>query len=87
MAESGYPGFDVSTWYGLMGPAGLPREIVNRLNAEVNKALAASDVRERLSRLALEPGPMSAEQFTQFMRTDQAKWAKIIKEASITADP
>ena len=86
MAESGYPGFDVATWYGLMGPAGMPRDLVTRLNAEVNKALANSEVRERLGRLALEPALQTPEQFTAFMRNEQAKWAKIIKDAAITAD-
>ena len=86
MAESGYPGFDVPTWYGLMGPARLPKELVSKLNAEVNKALAANDVRERLGRLALDLTPQTPEQFTQFMRSEQTKWAKVIKDAAITAD-
>ena len=87
MAESGYPGFDISTWYGLMGPAGMPRDVVMRLNAEVNKALASDDVRERLGRLSLEPSPQTPEQFTAFVISQQAKFAKVIKDASITADP
>ena len=86
MAESGYPGFDVTTWYGLMGPAGMSRDLVLRLNAEVNKALASSDVRERLGRLGLESASLTPEQFTAFMRDEQVKFAKIIKAASITAE-
>ena len=84
MAESGYPGFDVSTWYGVMGPAGLPRSIITRLNTEVNKA--AVEARERLGRLALAPAPGTPEQFRDFMRSEQTRWAKVIRDASITAD-
>src|SRR5262249_59893855 len=66
--ESGYKGFDGVQWYGIVGPANLPPAIVKRLNDEINRLLATPDLRERLSGEALEPMPMSPEQFAQYMR-------------------
>jgi len=66
-----------------VGPANLPAPIVARLNTEVNKALADPDLRTRLSGEALEPMPMTPEQFGQYMRTDIAKWTKIAKDRNI----
>ena len=82
--QSGFPGFDVATWYGVMGPAGMPRSIVARLNADVNKS--AEEVRDRLARFALSPVPGTPEQFREFMRREQTRWAKVIRDAAITAD-
>ena len=87
LAESGYPGFDVTTWYGVMGPAGLPPAVVARLNDEINRALALPEVRERLARLSLAPASGSPQRFREFMRREQARWAKVIRDANITADP
>jgi len=81
--ELGYKGFDGVQWYGIVGPANLPAPIVARLNTEVNKALADPDLRTRLSGEALEPMPMTPEQFGQYMRTDIAKWTKIAKDRNI----
>ena len=81
--ELGYKGFDGVQWYGIVGPANLPAPIVTRLNTEVNKALADPDLRTRLSGEALEPMPMTPEQFGQYMRTDIAKWTKIAKDRNI----
>jgi tripartite-type tricarboxylate transporter receptor subunit TctC len=87
LAESGYPGFDVTTWYGVMGPAGTPRAVVERINAEINRVLGHPDVQERLARLALSPAPGTSQGFRDFMRREQTRWAKVIKDANITADP
>lgn len=84
MIEAGYPGFDVSTWYGVMGPANMSRALVTRLNAEVNKA--TQEARERLARVALTPAPGTPAEFRDFMRREQTRWAKVITEAKITAD-
>jgi len=86
LAESGFPGFDVSTWYGIMGPAGMPKELVTRINAEVNKILAMPDVQEQLKKSAVEPSPWTPAQFATFMLNDQVKWAKVIKDAKIPAE-
>ena len=81
--ESGYKGFDGVQWYGIVGPANLPAPIVKQLNEEINKLLASPDLRERLSSEALEPMPMSPEQFGQYMRDDIAKWSKLAKDRNI----
>ncbi len=64
----------------------MPKELVARINAEVNKVLALPDVQEQLRKSAVEPSPWTAAQFASFMRDDQAKWAKVIKDANIPAE-
>ena len=81
--ESGYPGFDGVQWYGIVGPANLPPAIVQRLNDEINKALASPELRERLSGEALEPMPMTPVEFGRYMQNDIAKWTKLAKERDI----
>ena len=82
MNESGLQGFELLGWIGLLGPAGTPREIVDRLNGEVNKMLAA-DIRQRLTELGLDAVGGTPEQFAGFIRQDIAKYAKIVKVAGI----
>jgi tripartite-type tricarboxylate transporter receptor subunit TctC len=81
--ESGYAGFDGVQWYGIVGPANLPPAIVKRLNEEINRLLEAPELRERLSGEALEPMPMSPEQFGQYIREDIAHWTKLARERHI----
>ena len=81
--ESGYSGFDGVQWYGIVGPANLPPAIVKRLNEEINRLLDTPELRERLSGEALEPMPMSPEQFAQYIREDIAHWTKLAKERHI----
>lgn len=81
--ELGYKGFDGVQWYGIVGPAGLPAPIVARLNDEINKALADPELRARLSGEALEPMPMSPDEFGRYMRDDIARWSKVAKERGI----
>jgi tripartite-type tricarboxylate transporter receptor subunit TctC len=81
--ELGYKGFDGLQWYGIVGPANMPAPIVKRLNEEIDKLLASPDLRERLSAEALEPMPMSPEQFGQYMRDDIARWSRVAKERNI----
>ena len=83
LAESGYPGIDVLSWYGILAPAGTPQEIVRRLNAEINRVLLAPEVRERLTALGAEPTGGSPEQFAQVIRVDTARWAKVVSDAGI----
>jgi tripartite-type tricarboxylate transporter receptor subunit TctC len=84
--ESGYKGFDGVQWYGIVGPAKLPPEITRKLNAEINKALAAPALRDRLSGEAIEPMPMTPEQFGAFMRADIARWTALARERHISLD-
>ena len=82
MDESGLKGFELLGWIGLFGPAGTPREIVERLNAEVNRMLAG-DIRARLTELGLDTVGGTPEQFASFVRQDIAKYAKIVRVAAI----
>jgi tripartite-type tricarboxylate transporter receptor subunit TctC len=84
--ESGYKGYDGVQWYGIVGPAKLPAEITRRLNAEINKALASPQLQQRLSGEALEPMPMTPEQFGQFIQADIARWSRLARERRISLD-
>ena len=86
MIEAGMPGFDLPTWYGVLAPAGTPRDAVAKMSAEVSRSLALPDVKDRLSREGAEPTPMTSEQFSQFIQSEVAKYAAIIKEAGVRAD-
>ncbi len=86
IAESGVPGYESVGWFGLVAPAGVPRDIITRLNAEVVRILQLPDVRERLLELGAEPAKTTPEQFTEFIRNDNAKWAKLIKEKGIVIE-
>lgn len=79
VAESGLKGFDISTWFGVFAPAGTPKPIVDRLNAEFTRALSAPDIRERLARMGAEASPMSPEDFAAFVRSEQAKYERVVK--------
>jgi len=81
--ELGFKGFDGVQWYGIVGPANLPSPIVTTLNAEINRTLADPSFSERLSAEALQPMPMTAAEFGQYMRDDIAKWTKVAKERNI----
>ena len=84
--ESGFKGFDAVQWYGIVGPARMPAEITRRLNAEINKALASQALRERLAGEAIEPMPMTPEQFGKFIQADIARWSKLARERNISLD-
>jgi tripartite-type tricarboxylate transporter receptor subunit TctC len=81
--ELGFAGFDGVQWYGIVGPANVPAPIVTRLNDEINRMLASADFRERLSSEALEPMPMTPDQFGIYIRDDVARWSKLAKERGI----
>jgi tripartite-type tricarboxylate transporter receptor subunit TctC len=82
-AESGYAGFDGVQWYGIVGPANMPAGIVKRLNEEINALLANPELAERLSAEALEPMPMTPDEFGRYIRDDIARWSKLAKERKI----
>jgi tripartite-type tricarboxylate transporter receptor subunit TctC len=79
IAESGYPEFDVTTWYGVVAPAGTPPEIVAKLNAEIDKALRSPDLKERFSGIGVDPMPMSPKAFAEVMQKDLQLWSRVIK--------
>ena len=84
--ESGFKGFDGVQWYGIVGPARLPAEITRRLNAEINKALASPALQERLASEAIDPMPMTPEQFGKFIQADIAHWSALARERRISLD-
>jgi tripartite-type tricarboxylate transporter receptor subunit TctC len=86
VSEAGFPGFEERSWVGYFVPAGTPAAIVDKLNAEINLALAQPDVVARLQSLGLEPRALSPKEFAAYVRAEVAKWAKIIKSIGITAN-
>jgi tripartite-type tricarboxylate transporter receptor subunit TctC len=81
--ELGYKGFDGVQWYGIVGPAKLPSDVVKKLNDAANQALANPEVRERFAGEALEAMPMTPAQFAAYIRTDIARWTKLARDRSI----
>ena len=86
LVESGYAGFDALQWYGVVGPAALPAAIVKHLNDTLVAVLAAPDLRERLSAEAVEPMPMTPEQFGQYIRAEIARWTQLARDRKIELD-
>ena len=86
MMESGLTGFSMTNWYGVMAPGKTPREIVTKLNAEINKIMLLPDQRSKLEEVGTQLDPMSPEQFAKFLETEIAKYAKLIKAANVTLD-
>jgi tripartite-type tricarboxylate transporter receptor subunit TctC len=86
LEELGFKGFTALQWYGVVGPAGMSSSIVQRLNETLKTALSAPDLREKMSIEAVEPMPMSPEQFAQYIKTDLARWTKLAKERNIELD-
>jgi tripartite-type tricarboxylate transporter receptor subunit TctC len=81
--ESGFDNFVVDIWYGILGPAGLPSNLVARLNTEINKALAAPEMKDRLIAAGIQPVGNTPEQFASFIKSETVRFAKVIKEAGI----
>ena len=86
MVEQGFPGFEATTWYGLVGPGKLPTAMAKRMNEDVNKVLAMPDVQERLDSFGAEDGGGSTEKFAEFIRSEMAQWAKVVKEGNVKVD-
>jgi tripartite-type tricarboxylate transporter receptor subunit TctC len=86
IAEAGGPAMNVASWYGLLAPAGTPREIILKLHAEVVKALAVPDLRERFVSTGIEPVGSTPDQFAAEIREDIARWAKVVRAANIRAE-
>ena len=84
--ESGYKGFDAVTWFGLLAPAGTPKEVVERLNAEFNKALKQPELAKRLGDEGADVAGGTPEQFAALIRDDIPRWGKVVKESGATVD-
>ncbi|MDB5809728.1 MAG: hypothetical protein JWN94_1850 [Betaproteobacteria bacterium] len=86
IAEAGVPGYDATTWTGIVAPAGVPKSIVRKLNAEINAALANPSLKEKLIGIGSEPVIGTPEQFGEFIRKENAKWADVIKRSGAKVD-
>ena len=85
-AEAGLPGFEVAATYGVLAPAGTPKAVIDRLNAEIGKILAMPDVKTKFEQQGVIPMHMSPEQTTQHIRGEVSKWSQVIKAANVKAD-
>jgi tripartite-type tricarboxylate transporter receptor subunit TctC len=86
MAESGFPGFEASVWYGFVAPAATPKAIVSKLHDEIQKALQTKDVRERMTAVGGEVMPGSADMFATLIRSERQRYDKLVREANIKPD-
>jgi tripartite-type tricarboxylate transporter receptor subunit TctC len=86
MVELGYPGFEATTWYGLVGPAKLPTAMAQRMNEDVNKVLAMPDVQASLDNYGAEDGGGTRERFAEFIKSEIAQWRKVVTEGNVKAD-
>ena len=85
VAEAGYPGCQIDNWYGLVAPAGTPRAVIDRLNREVTVVLLTQDVVTRIRELGHDTATSTPEQFGALIRSENAKWAKVVKEVGVSA--
>jgi tripartite-type tricarboxylate transporter receptor subunit TctC len=86
VAEAGLPNFEVTTWYGVLAPAGTPRPIINRLNAELVKIMQVPELKERLAAMATDPVTSTPEEFADLIKQEISRWAKVVREAGLKAD-
>ena len=85
-AEAGVPGYDAQSWFGLVAPAGTPREVVQRLHAEVTRVLAVAEVRARIQGIGMEPVGDTPEQFSAHIRSEIERWGRVVRAAGVKAE-
>jgi tripartite-type tricarboxylate transporter receptor subunit TctC len=86
LSESGVPGYDATVWLALLAPAGTPKEIVNKLNAEVGKVMSGPDAAKAFAAAGVEVGVSTPQEMTQYMAQEHERWGKVVKEAGIIVD-
>jgi tripartite-type tricarboxylate transporter receptor subunit TctC len=86
VAESGYKGFEAVTWFGVLGPANLPKDVVAKLNADINKALKGPELAKKLGDQGADVAGSTPEQFAKLIRDDITRWGKIVKESGAKVD-
>jgi tripartite-type tricarboxylate transporter receptor subunit TctC len=84
--ESGLPGFEVSSWYGYFAPAATPKQVIAKVNADMQVILASPEMRTKLAPLGAEPAPTTPESFSKYVRAEIDKWAKVVKDSGAKAD-
>ena len=85
VAEQGYPGYDVNSWWGMLAPAGVPKPVLQQLNAKLREIYASPVMRERLAQVGLTERASNAEEFTRFIASEMDFWGKVVRENNITA--
>jgi tripartite-type tricarboxylate transporter receptor subunit TctC len=83
VAEAGVPGYEAVGWFGLLAPAATPKPVVDRISADANRVLGDSEIKTRMQALGADPSGNTPDEFARFIRDDQAKWAKLMREAGI----
>ncbi len=83
MSEAGVPGYDATSWYGILGPAGLSRDLVMRLNAELSRIVHSADIKERFATMGIEPVTGTPEQFADYIREQVVKWSAVAKSSGV----
>jgi len=86
IAEAGVPGYEATTWNGLIAPAGTPREIIGKLNNEINRLLGAPSLREKLAAIGAEPAPGTPEAFASLIKSENVKWADVVRRSGAKID-
>jgi tripartite-type tricarboxylate transporter receptor subunit TctC len=86
VAEMGYPTFETSQWYGVLAPAGTPRPIIDKMAAEINKALKSGPVTQRFAQDDAAPGQGGPEAFATFIKKEQDRWSQVVKRANIIVE-
>jgi tripartite-type tricarboxylate transporter receptor subunit TctC len=86
IAESGFPGYDAYPWFGMLAPAGVPKDVIARLSSEIMVAVPVAEVTERIRAFSLEPTPLGPEALAELMKSDYAKWSRVVREAKIKVD-
>ncbi|HEV7489236.1 MAG TPA: tripartite tricarboxylate transporter substrate-binding protein, partial [Rhodanobacteraceae bacterium] len=86
ISEAGVKGYEATIWLGIMAPAGTPKPIVDRLNAEIGKIVARPDVKKAWNEQGAEPMAMTPAEFEKYLNADIAKWANVVKVAGVKAD-
>ena len=86
VAESGLPGFEASSWFGMLAPAGTPKDIIAKLNGEVAKWLASPEAKEKLAAQGAIPAGRSPDDFTRHIAAETVKWQKVVKESGAKVD-
>ena len=86
IAESGFPGYDAYPWFGVVGPAGMPRDVVALLSSELAAAVGAPEMNKRLRGMFMEPATATPEAFAELMRSDLARWSRVVRDAKIHVD-
>jgi tripartite-type tricarboxylate transporter receptor subunit TctC len=86
IAEAGVPGYEATTWNGIVAPAGIPRAVLARLNAALTKSLTSPTLRERFAAIGADPSPSTPEAFAAFIRSENEKWRDVVKRSGAKVD-